>query len=151
MKIEAAQRLFGTVTHSGLLALWQDFNATCFDGNLRAPLILLESGRKLSERIEDFIADHSLSHVDKTDDNEPGGLVLWSASTQRAVIIINSGMDLAETKIVLAHEMVHQALAEEHGYIPMCRLGHGPSFLAYKRNIERYPGLYLTDAYGDRV
>jgi hypothetical protein len=47
---------------------------------------------------------------------------------------------------VLAHEMVHQALAEKHGYVGMLKIGHGAEFMSYADDIKKYRGIKLYGA-----
>ena len=44
--------------------------------------------------------------------------------------------------------MVHQHMAQIHGYRAMCDMGHGTAFMEYRERIRRYKGLdLLPDRY----
>lgn len=133
-----------TFTASQVAKLWELLNATCFSNALSKPSFVIQ--RNLKKRVSDFIADYNLpAHADTTKQGDTLGLVLWDFKRNQATIVIDTSVDNPkDLMMVLAHEMVHQALAEKHGYQKMCVIAHGPEFKAYKANIERYKGLKLT-------
>lgn len=147
MKLEARQRLEASGYSSReVLALWHHLNEVCFDSSLKQPLIAVEDNESLLVRYDDFVEDYKVAHADvKPDGAFVEGMVLWDSIRKRAVIILNKGITTAkDLMLILAHEMVHQALAEKYGYNQMCRIGHGPRFKAYASKVARYPKLYLT-------
>ena len=149
MKLSAATRL-AAHTHDALKNLWELLNDTCFEGSLNPPILIQEGGKDLNSRVEDFVIDHGLPHLDMRG-NETCGLVLWDHNRDRAIIVINSGLNPKDLMLTMAHEMVHQKLAQELGYYAMCRAGHGPLFRSYKESVMRYKGLYLTDANFNKI
>lgn len=137
--------VIATFSVNEIKQLWVLLNERCFDGRLREPIFSLEYD--LMERANDFASDNHITPIDADGDSGKHllGLCLWQFSRNRAVILLDKSITDPRTLVkVMAHEMVHQDLAEQHGFGEMCRMGHGPAFKAYKQLIERYPGLRLT-------
>ncbi len=144
MKLQATTRLRASFSIREVSELWDMLNVQCFDGLLKKPILVMQDEDIMQERVEDFMYDHGIVHVDQKGKSTLG-LVLWDYGKSRAAILINKSITSGkELMLVLVHEMVHQALAESEGYIAMCKIGHGPKFRAYKERVERYKGLYLT-------
>lgn len=119
--------------------LWNEINDTCFDGELRPPLkIIVESD-----------LSHLLEGRHELDEGQGGGVAGYcdiDPDTQQEVILLIDDMDARELMEVMAHEMVHQHLAQTHGYTNMCRLGHAAAFEEYAPRIARYYGIKLLGA-----
>ena len=151
MQLQAATRLRASFSSRAVSELWAMLNTTCFDGLLKKPFIVLQDDEEMQVRVEDFMEDYSIAHVDQKD-RSIMGLVLWDYGKSRAAILINKAITNPRMlMLVLVHEMVHQALAEKHGYVQMCKIAHGPQFKAYKEQVERYKGLYLTGEDFNRI
>jgi hypothetical protein len=132
-------------TQTDVRRLWRDINAVCFNGDLYEPPIYVESNLNhlMSREVAQKIADR-FGKVDILGycDEDP--------ETQEIVLLFNSNMRTArELMAVVAHEMVHQALAEKHGYATMVKMGHGPEFRAYAPAIKKYHNLDLLGPVGD--
>lgn len=119
--------------------LWNEINDTCFDGELRPPLrIVIESDLQ-----------HLLDRKHELDEGQGGGVAGYcdiDPDTEQEVILLVDDMDARELMEVMAHEMVHQHLAQTHGYLNMCRLGHAAVFESYAPRIARYYGIKLLGA-----
>lgn len=151
MKLQAKTRLKASFSPRAIAKLWDMLNTVCFDGLLKKPIIVLQDEDDMQVRVEDFMHDHGIAHVDQKD-RSTMGLVLWDYGKARAIILINKAIvNPRELMLVLVHEMVHQALAESEGYIAMCKIGHGTKFKAFKEQVARYKGLYLTGADFNRI
>lgn len=145
--IRARARLRAGFSPQEVIQLWSLLNDRCFDSKLKKPIIVLDDQQGIEARVEDFIEDWGLANAEDRKGGSTLGLVLWDFKRSLAVIVLSKSLTSAHDLMhVLAHEMVHQALAEKHGYQTMCRIGHGPQFSAYQMNIERYPGLTLLGA-----
>jgi hypothetical protein len=116
--------------------LWRELNKVAFDGELKEPPIYLES---------------DLNHLvppdygDKFGSGDCLGYCDEDPETKEIVLLISTKIESArELMMVLAHEMVHQALAEKHSYYEMLKIGHGEEFMSYAPKIKRYHDLKLV-------
>lgn len=116
--------------------LWNEINEVCFDGELRPPLhIIIE--RDLS---------HLIDHNHPLDEGDGGGIAGFcdlDPHTHQEVLLFRSDLQPRELMEVMAHEMVHQHLAQTVGYRRMCQIGHNRVFDDYAERISRYHGLKL--------
>lgn len=114
--------------------LWREINHVCFEGDLHEPLILIEEdlAHLLTPEQQRIMADRfGTGQILGYCDEDP--------ETGEVVLLFCSDMDDArELVAVVAHEMVHQALAEKHGYRGMLKVGHGPEFMGYAADIKKY-------------
>jgi hypothetical protein len=152
MKIEAKARLEASYSGSEVAQLWTVLNRVCFDSALTRPFFSIESQADMANRVNDFVHDYGLDPSQNKHGNQTLGFTLWDFKADKAAIVISKDVKDAHTLIVtMAHEMVHQALAETYGFVEMCKMGHGPKFVAYKSKVERYKGLYLTNDRFERI
>jgi hypothetical protein len=122
--------------------LWREINRVSFGGKLHEPPIYVEptlnhllNPAQAQQMADEFGSGEILGYCDE--DPETGEVVL----------LFNADMRTAsELMDVVAHEMVHQALAQEYGYVGMLKAGHGPKFMAYAPAIAKYHGVKLLDA-----
>lgn len=119
--------------------LWNEINDACFDGELRPPLkIIVESDLQ-----------HLLEGRHELDEGQGGGVAGYcdiDPDTGQEVILLIDDMDARELMEVMAHEMVHQHLAQTQGYTKMCQIGHAAAFEGYAERIARYYGIKLLGA-----
>lgn len=128
-------------THQ-LWQLWELLNETCFDGELKKPLYILQ------EPDLSHLLDRPHPIAGEGDSGQMTGYCDEDPATKRPVLLFLRGLSEHEMLEVMAHEMVHQHLMQKHGYTRMCRMGHGPVFDSYKSTIAKYKGLkLLTDRY----
>jgi hypothetical protein len=126
------------VTLSKVKHLWHDINNVCFEGKLKEPRILLEPdlSHLISPEYRERMGEgEAMGYCDR--DPESGEIVL---------LFSNKITDPRELMQVVAHEMVHQDLAEEHGYDEMLRIGHSTGFTRYTSIIKRYYNTVLDGA-----
>jgi hypothetical protein len=127
-----------TFTMSMVKQLWQELNKACFESKLHEPPIYLESS-----------LNHLVSgqYLDKHENGDVLGFCDEDPETHELVLLLSTKIESPhELMQVLAHEMVHQALAEKLGYVQMLKVGHGPAFMAYAPAIKRYHNLVLFGA-----
>lgn len=123
---------------------WNHLNQVCFDGILKVPFLAMESPDTLLSRVDDFVADYNIDPKLDVRSGYPAGLCLWDFPRDRATILISRDIKTANEFLeVVAHEMVHQAIAQQLGFKEMCVIGHGPVFLSYRSRLARHPGLKL--------
>jgi hypothetical protein len=112
--------------------LWEDINETCFDSELKLPKL---------EIVEQDVINKFKSEKDPEDADilgycgEKNGEIFLMFSKE-----IESASELMET---VAHEMVHQDLAEKYGYLRMLQIGHKAAFMDYKPIIKLYHNVVL--------
>ena len=131
-----------TFNKSRVERLWKEINDVCFDGELHKPMILIEEdlNHLVPSSWKDTDKDgQCLGYCDLDPDPEdnPHDIVLLFSHK------IDNAKELVE---VVAHEMVHQALAEKHGYRGMLKIGHGSEFMAYKDAVKKYHNTTLHGA-----
>ena len=125
-----------------LWQLWHLLNDTCFDGELEKPLYILQEP-DLSHMID---RPHPIKR--EGEDGEIAGYCDQDPTTKRIVLLFLNNLSEREMLRVMAHEMVHQHMAQIHGYRAMCDMGHGTAFMEYRERIRRYKGLdLLPDRY----
>lgn len=114
--------------------LWNEINNISFDGTLNVPKIFLESN------FDHLVPAEYLAFVRKTNPNaEIMGFCDEDPEDHDTVLLIaNHITDPVELIQVVAHEMVHQAIAEEKGYSQMEKIGHNAEFMAYAEKIKKY-------------
>ena len=118
--------------------LWREINHTCFDGELTEPPIYIE---------QDLNHLVPKQYTDKFGGGDALGYCDEDPETKEIVLLISTKVESArELMEVLAHEMVHQALAEKHGYIGMLKVGHGAEFMSYAPAIKKYYNMKLLGA-----
>ncbi len=118
--------------------LFRDMNRIIFNNEISAPWIIFESN--LNHLVPPQFAD-------LTKDGDVLGFCDLDPDTKKCVILLNAKIRRADTFMeVLAHEMVHQHLAETTSYQDMLRAGHGPTFMAYTSKVRQYRGLILRGA-----
>ena len=118
--------------------LWREINHTCFDGELTEPPIYIE---------QDLNHLVPKQYADKFGEGDALGYCDEDPETKEIVLLISTKVESArELMEVLAHEMVHQALAEKHGYIGMLKVGHGAEFMSYAPAIKKYYNMKLLGA-----
>ena len=119
--------------------VWKEINQVCFDGELSEPKIFLDND--LSHLVDDpkyfdrFENGQIIGYCDEDPDDHEIVLLFW-----------NGLSDPREMIQVVAHEMVHQALAEKYSYEKMLKLGHGPEFMSYSNTIKAYHNIELFGA-----
>lgn len=122
--------------------LWTEINQVCFDGELTEPKIFIEPD--LSHLIDEATMErirekHGNADIMGYCDEDP--------DTHEVVLLFLDDMaDGHELMQVVAHEMVHQALAEKYDYDQMRRIGHGPEFMSYAEKIRKYHNAKLLGA-----
>ena len=122
--------------------LWTEINQVCFDGELTEPKIFIEpdlSHLVDEETMKRIQQKHGNADIMGFCDEDP-------ESHDIVLLFLDDMADGQELMQVVAHEMVHQALAEKHGYEQMKRLGHGPEFMAYAEQIKKYHNANLLGA-----
>ncbi len=122
--------------------LWVEINQVCFDGELTEPKIFIESD------LAHLIDEPTREKIRKQHgDVDIMGYCDQDPETHDIVLLFLDDMaDGRELLQIVAHEMVHQALAEKHGYDQMRRFGHGPEFKAYAPLIKKYHNAKLLGA-----
>ena len=131
MKIHELLENKFTFTLAQVRQLWRELNATSFNGDLTEPLILIEQD-----------LDHMVppGYADKFGGGDVLGFCDEDPESKELVLLLSMKInDAVELMEVVAHEMVHQALAEEHGYQQMLRIGHGTAFMSYALAIKKIP------------
>ena len=131
-------------TSAELRNTWKHLNQVCFDGSLTVPFLAMESSDTLLSRVDDFVEDYNIDPKLDVRSGYPAGLCLWDFPRDRATILVSKDIKTANEFIeVVAHEMVHQAIAQQLGFKEMCVIGHGPVFMSYRSRLARHPGLKL--------
>ena len=113
--------------------VWSEINHVCFDGTLDRPTFVIEDDLN---HLYPGLAEgkDTLGHCDE--DPDDGAIV----------ILLSRKIESAKELIaVLAHEMVHQSLAQEFGYAAMLKIGHGPLFSQHAVSIRLYHNTPLLD------
>jgi hypothetical protein len=120
--------------------LWNEINEVCFDGTLRPPVRIV---------IESDLSHMLNGRLHELDDGTGGGIAGYcdlDNDTGQEVLLLLDDMNARELMEVLAHEMVHQHLAQTLGYTNMCRTGHTELFNSYAPKIHKYYGINLLDS-----
>jgi hypothetical protein len=118
--------------------LWCEINYTCFNGELTEPPIYIE--QDLNHLVQK-------QYTDKFGGGDALGYCDEDPETKEIVLLLGTKIESArELMEVLAYEMVHQALAEKHGYIGMLKVGHDAEFMSYAQAIKKYYNLKLLGA-----
>jgi hypothetical protein len=121
--------------------VWEDINTKIFDGNLKRPKFRLEDDLNylVPKEFHPGPDAHILGFCNQVNDK----IVL-----QFSKEIYNAAKPMREMIEVVAHEMVHQDLAQIHGYKEMCEIDHGPEFMAYAPRIKNYYNIILSKTLG---
>ena len=131
---EAAYRF----TASDVKRLWREINHTCFNGDLTEPPIYLE---------QDLNHLVPKAYADKFGGGDALGYCDEDPESKEIVLLISTKVESPrELMEVVGHEMVHQALAEKHGYVGMLKVGHGAEFMSYAPAIKKYYNMTLLGA-----
>jgi len=127
-----------TVRLDDIKAVWQDINTKLFEDELNTPKFTLEDDLNYLAPEEKRPSEHA--YILGYTDHDSSGVVL------RFCKRIENPREMIE---VVAHEMVHQALAERYGYDEMLRVGHGPRFMRYGVLLKKYHNIVLSRTLGD--
>jgi len=112
--------------------IWADVNTKIF-GNLNEPEFTLEADLDYLVPVENRPENaHIMGYCDNKGAN---GITLRFCERIK---------DVKELINVVVHEMVHQALAQRHGYDEMCDIDHGDQFMAFAKIVKRYHGVNLS-------
>lgn len=118
--------------------LWEEFNKTCFDGELTKPEIA----------IDDDIHKHMHGEDDYFGAGEIEAACAMNKKTGKLILIFKSESNPIKMMQMVAHEMVHQSLVEKFDYDSMLKFDHGSEFSAYKDAIAKYHNTKLLDGNG---
>ena len=118
--------------------LWADINKVCFNNKLNKPPIYIEPD--LNHLVPP-------EYADKFGSGDVLGYCDEDPETKEIVLLVAAKMHTAiELMQVVAHEMVHQALAEKYGYQKMLQIGHGQEFIEYANSVKKYHNTVLHGA-----
>ena len=135
MKLKDLSEQKFSFTLSQLHRLWGEINEACFDGELTKPRLLIE------DNLDHMVPADYLAQARKEDpDAEIMGFVDEDIHGDNGLVVLIADIMSGPKELVevVAHEMVHQALAEKHGYKKMCQIGHGHEFMEYAEAIKKY-------------
>lgn len=125
-----------TFTIFDIEKVWEDINAKLFDDKLKRPKFRLED---------------DLNYLVPEEHRPENAYILGycDQDNNKTILRFCTRIDDPEELIaVIAHEMVHQSLAEKHGYEKMVDIDHGPDFMAYAPLLKNYHNIVLSKTLG---
>jgi hypothetical protein len=110
---------------------WKAINKASFDGKLKHPKISV-------------LSQEDMNKLGKSSDGDILGYCDAKDLDNIKLYFSKDITDIIELAKIVAHEMVHQALAQELGYHEMRIAEHGSKFMAYAPQIKKYRGTLLV-------
>lgn len=133
-------------SHASIMIIWKNANDIVFNNKLNEPKFSLEQNLQKYTNffIPDGIGGTLLGFCDWSD-------LIWDQrkepydfDTFHPVLrFAKSIKDRKELEEIVVHEMVHQMIAQQHGYRYMCEVNHGPEFMAYAPSVAKYKNIKL--------